>query len=129
MVVGICADGICIKPDASIPRKTVKFELMENGYTPDKISITYKENRFYDIDAFIQWVYEQYHNYQGEALTILDGFGPHDYDDLKSFFSRYPLKKIEVTLIIDAFSVTTISSYNIKVWHWQNYWIFKINQI
>lgn len=75
MFVGICADGTCINA------------LMENGYAPDKISITYKENGFYDINAFIQWVYEQYYNYQGEALIILDGFGPHDYDDLKLFFS------------------------------------------
>ena len=91
MVVGICADGTSIKPGVAIPRKTVELELMENGYTPDKISITYQENGFYDTDAFMQWVYEQLlhdirtkrqiHNYQREALIILDGFGPHEYDD------------------------------------------------
>lgn len=41
MIVGICADGTSIKPGVAIPRKTEELKLMENGYTPDKISITY----------------------------------------------------------------------------------------
>ena len=59
MVVGICADGTAIKPGVAIPRKTVELELLDEGYTRDKVSVTYQENGFYDTDAFMQWAVEQ----------------------------------------------------------------------
>ena len=90
MIACISADGGTINPGIVVPRSTIELELLEAGYTPDKVCLTHQENGFYDTNAFCAWADSMFfpelarlrekHGYGGECLCIIDGFGPHDCD-------------------------------------------------
>ena len=90
MVACISADGESINPGITVPRSTIEVELLESGYTPDKVCITHQENGFYDTKSFCEWAESIFfpeiqrrrekYDYEGECVCIIDGFGPHDCD-------------------------------------------------
>jgi hypothetical protein len=54
----IAADGIFLKPMAVIPCLTVKQEVYEIGYTPNRVMLEYQEDDFISTQLFEKWVNE-----------------------------------------------------------------------
>lgn len=104
MLAGICADGSVIPPCIIIQRKTIEKELLDAGYTPEKLCIAFQENGFFDHSVFQKWAEEYFFpfiekrrenfDYAGESLLILDGFSVHDCDEFLdecTYHGVYPL--------------------------------------
>ena len=91
LLAAICADGTTLPPAIVVPRKTVETELLDCGYTPDKVCMGYQESGFFTTEHFLNWAFNYFfpairkrreeYNYHGECLLIIDGFGPHENDD------------------------------------------------
>lgn len=90
MLCGICADGSTIKPMVVLARETMEQELLDNGYTPDKVIYGRSDSGFMNTNLFMKWAKESFvpemrakrawHGYDGSILLIMDGFGVHDCD-------------------------------------------------
>lgn len=81
IIATICCNGSTLTPGIVANRKTVETELLEAGYTDDKICIGHQENGFFNRDTFQDWA-ERYffpeiaqrrekYQYSNEALVIL----------------------------------------------------------
>ncbi|KAH0799497.1 uncharacterized protein GO595_007692 [Histomonas meleagridis] len=54
MLGGICADGSTIKPMIGLSRETIEKELLDHGYTPDKVHIGRFDTGYINQELFLQ---------------------------------------------------------------------------
>jgi len=84
---GICADGHALKPLLILQRETMEAELLNSGYTKDKVQWGRSSTGFMNTGLFLQWARLSFfpelqrrrmdQDYYGPALLLLDGFGVH----------------------------------------------------
>ena len=60
MIAGIYADGSTLTPGIVVSRKTIEMKLYECWYTPEKVSICFQENGFFDTSTFLIWAYSHF---------------------------------------------------------------------
>ena len=60
MLCGICADGSTIKPMVVLARETMEQELLDNGYTPDKVIYGRSDSGFMNTNLFMKWAKESF---------------------------------------------------------------------
>ena len=94
MLAGICADGTTVRSMIVITRDTIEKELLDLGYTPEKVLYGKSETGFMNQTLFLQWARESFipemkqkrHrlSYDGPILLIMDGFGVHDCDEFRT---------------------------------------------
>ena len=95
---GICADGSTIRPMVIISRETIEKELLDLGYTPDKVMYGRSDTGFMNQTLFLNWAKNSFIpemrikrnicNYDGPILLIMDGFGVHDCDQFRSLLDE-----------------------------------------
>ncbi|KAH0795722.1 DDE superfamily endonuclease containing protein [Histomonas meleagridis] len=83
MIAAIVADGSVIKPLIVIQRETVDLELLQLGYTTDKITYSKSDTGYINARIFKKWlddcylkdlqIRRQITGYDGPAILILDG--------------------------------------------------------
>lgn len=93
MLSGICADGSTIRPMVIVSRETIEKELLDNGYTPDKVMYGRSDTGFINQELFLNWGRNSFiiemrerrfkYNYDGPILLIMDGFGIHDCEEFR----------------------------------------------
>lgn len=98
MLCGICADGTTIRPMIIVSRETIEKELLDNGYTPDKVMYGRSETGFINQELFLNWGEKSFivemrekrakYNYDGPILLIMDGFGIHDCDEFRELLDE-----------------------------------------
>ena len=87
LLAGICADGHCLKPLLILQRDTMEAELLQLGYTVDKVHYARSETGFMNTRLFLDWAEHTFlpevrarrllFQYSGPAILMLDGFGVH----------------------------------------------------
>ena len=97
MLGGICADGSTIKPMIILSRETIEKELLDHGYTPDKVQYGRSDSGFMNQELFLDWAKGSFipemrakrawHHYDGVILLLMDGFGVHDCDQFRELLS------------------------------------------
>ena len=55
LLAGICADGHCLKPLLILQRDTMEAELLQLGYTVDKVHYARSETGFMNTRLFLDW--------------------------------------------------------------------------
>ena len=95
---GICAYGSTIRPMVIISRETIEKELLDLGYTPDKVMYGRSDTGFMNQTLFLNWAKNSFIpemrikrnicNYDGPILLIMDGFGVHDCDQFRSLLDE-----------------------------------------
>lgn len=122
MLAGICADGTTVRSMIVITRDTIEKELLDLGYTPEKVLYGKSETGFMNQTLFLQWARESFipemkqkrHrlSYDGPILLIMDGFGVHDCDEFRTLLEDeniHPLlfapHSSDQTQFLDLFSV------------------------
>lgn len=105
MIAAIVADGSYVKPLIVIQRDTIDTELIQLGYTYDKVLFSKSDTGYINSKIFKKWLIECYikdveakritHNYYGPAILILDGCSCHgttefvDILEEKNIFLRF----------------------------------------
>ena len=87
LLAGICADGHCLKPLLILQRDTMEAELLQLGYTVDKVHYARSDTGFMNTRIFLDWAEHTFlpevrarralFQYSGPAILLLDGFGVH----------------------------------------------------
>ena len=83
----ICADGHCMRPLLVLQRETMECELLQLGYTLDKVIYGRSATGYMNTELFLLWAEHSFLpelrdrraklGYSGPALLLLDGFGVH----------------------------------------------------
>ena len=91
LIAAICADGSALRPMVIVPRDTVEQELLQMGYTAEKVQMGRSDKGFVNSYLFTQWGKHtlvpdirhrrQLHRYDGPGILIFDGFGCHLTED------------------------------------------------
>lgn len=87
LLAGICGDGHCLRPLLVLQRETMECELLQLGYTLDKVIYERSTTGYMNSDLFLFWAEHSFLpeirdrraklDYTGPALLLLDGFGVH----------------------------------------------------
>ena len=87
LLAGICGDGHCLRPLLVLQRETMECELLQLGYTLDKVIYGRSTTGYMNSDLFLFWAEHSFLpeirdrraklDYTGPALLLLDGFGVH----------------------------------------------------
>ena len=87
LLAGICGDGHCLKPLIVLQRETMECELLQQGYTLDKVLYGRSTTGYMNSDLFLHWAEHSFLpeirdrraklDYAGPALLLLDGFSVH----------------------------------------------------
>jgi hypothetical protein len=90
MVAAVSGDGGMLNPLVIVQRKTYETDIIETGFTPDKLDIVFRERGFIDRFLFDEWARTIFFpeierrrlafNYGGQAVLILDGCTCHNSD-------------------------------------------------
>ncbi|KAH0799812.1 DDE-domain-containing protein [Histomonas meleagridis] len=98
MIAAIVADGSVIKPLIVIQRETVDLELLQLGYTTDKITYSKSDTGYINARIFKKWlddcylkdlqIRRQITGYDGPAILILDGCSCHGTDGIDDYLSE-----------------------------------------
>lgn len=98
MLCGICADGSTIRPMIVLTRETIERELLDHGYTPNKVLFGKSDTGFMNQELFLYWARESFIpemrerrarcQYDGPILLLMDGFGVHDCDKFRELLSE-----------------------------------------
>ncbi|KAH0791100.1 DDE-domain-containing protein [Histomonas meleagridis] len=93
MLNGICANGSTIKPMIVLSRETIEKELLDHGYTLDRVHIGRCDTDYINQKLFLQWVKQSFipemranrawFHYDGTMIIIMDGFGVHFCDQFR----------------------------------------------
>ena len=87
LLAGICADGYCLKPMLVLQRETLDCELLQLGYTNDKVCYGRSDTGYMSTELFLFWAENAFFpeirdrraklDYAGPVLLLLDGFAVH----------------------------------------------------
>lgn len=148
MLGGICADGSTIRPLIVLIRDTIELELLNNGYTPDKVMYGRSDSGFINTELFIRWAKESFtpemrgkrirYAYNGPILLLMDGFGIHDCDEFREILEEENIHPILfaphssdqtqfLDLLIFSLQKRELQQLNIKSdFNWQTKQVMKI---